>query len=71
MLLLKYISANSLRRLQEVFMELQVRQGKSFNYHPPIKEGNQWIITWYEPMEKESLTTEILDGRQPTRQRME
>ena len=59
---LKFIQARTLPALQMLLQELCLRLVLVPQFHPPIYDGRQWTITWYSPINKDALRTEIVNG---------
>ena len=49
---LNFIQARSLPALQELLQELMLRLVLIPQFHQPVYDGNNWVITWYTPIEK-------------------
>ena len=61
---LHFIQARTLPALQELLQELMLRVVLIPQFHPPIYDGRQWTITWYSPIDKESMVAGVLNGPQ-------
>ena len=61
---LRFIQARSLPALQNLLRALCARLVLVPQFHPPIYDGSNWIITWYTPIDRDSLKAEIMDGQE-------
>ena len=59
---LRFIQARTLPALQQLLQELCLRLVLIPQFHPPVYDGRQWAITWYTPINKDSLKAEIING---------
>ena len=58
---LHFIQARTLPALQELLQELMLRLVFIPQFHNPIYDGRQWVITWYSPIKKENLVERVLN----------
>ena len=58
---LHFIQARTLPALQELLQELMLRLVFIPQFHNPIYDGRQWVITWYSPIDKENLVERVLN----------
>ena len=60
MLILRWIRHRDLDRLNEAFLAAQLRSPKVYDYKAPFWNGREYVITWYEPVDAEYFTGDLI-----------